>query len=97
MQSTSGAEVEQDQVNPSVYESAKEILSSQQTQSPASAKVKRKRGRPKGSKSTPKSTTPKTDSTKSKRIAKIQLEKEGKELSDDDRSILDILTEELKQ
>ncbi len=97
MQSTSGAEVERDQVNPLVYENAKEILSSQQTQSPASEKVKRKRGRPKGSKSTPKSTTLKTDSPKSKRIAKIQLEKGGKELSDDDRSILEILTKELKK
>jgi hypothetical protein len=88
---TPEAETKQTEINQSIYEIAKEILSSQQTESPTSENVKRKRGRPKGSKSTPKSDalknkTPKTP--KSKRLAELQQKQEEEELSNDDKPVL---------
>jgi hypothetical protein len=85
---TPEAETKQTEINQSIYEIAKEILSSQQTQSPTSENVKRKRGRPKGSKSTPKSDAPKNKTPKSKRLAEIQQKKGKEELRDDDKPVL---------
>ena len=98
---TPEAETKQTQINQSIYEIAKEILSTQQTESPTSETVKRKRGRPKGSKNTPKSDTPKIKTPKttpkSKRLAELQQKNEKEELSDDDRPIMDIITRELNE